>query len=453
MPPPVARPTKQYPNWPTLALVSAATCALTVAGFLLVFDRRSFRLKRRFGRYRSRKRLSDSRPRFGTSDVAMSKDVIYLNNANACLDYVVGAGDTDEFSDAKSVVKQICLDWRDAENDEIAVKIIVGGITNRLYRLLWQNKSVLVRLYGDHTEEFIDRDAENVLFALLSERGFAPTYYGRFKNGRIEGWLDARPLLPEEMGQTKPVNYVQMIGRELGVMHVMDILEDRAPVLWTKIERFEKLAMAIKLDDPVKNAALQEVDLAKLHQKLQWLKSVLPSSQNRNGKDLLDVLDTDAISAQAEAFASDVVFSHNDLLSGNILHNSDWDRVQIIDYEYGGYNYRAFDFANHFCENCGFELDLALYPSMEKQFAFFKAYMSTAAPNLLAELETNRESKAFFHALYDVVNRYALASHLFWGYWAVVQAAHSTIDFDFLAYAAKRFNTFDVHRDVFFSSN
>ena len=37
--------------------------------------------------------------------------VLYLNNANACLDYVVGAGDTDEFSDAKSVVKQICLDW------------------------------------------------------------------------------------------------------------------------------------------------------------------------------------------------------------------------------------------------------------------------------------------------------------------------------------------------------
>ena len=37
--------------------------------------------------------------------------VIYLNNANACLDYVVGAGDLDDFTDAKFVVKKICLDW------------------------------------------------------------------------------------------------------------------------------------------------------------------------------------------------------------------------------------------------------------------------------------------------------------------------------------------------------
>ena len=168
MPPPVARqPTGLYPNWHTLVLVSAATCALTVAGFFLVLDRRSFRLHGRFGRYHSRKRLSDSRQRCGTFDVAMPKDgakpigttqmqqantfestqkkliplcigtyyfesclnnvfvcvlallwflwfwcqVLYLNNAHACLDYVVGAGDTDESSDAKSAVKQICLDW------------------------------------------------------------------------------------------------------------------------------------------------------------------------------------------------------------------------------------------------------------------------------------------------------------------------------------------------------
>ncbi|CAH0475265.1 unnamed protein product [Peronospora belbahrii] len=366
----------------------------------------------------------------------MLDEVIYLNNAHSCLDYVVGANDVDEFDGAKFVVKQICSDWKDAKNDDMLVKIIVGGITNRLYRLIWKDKSVLVRLYGDHTDEFIDRNFENMLFALLSERGFAPTYYGRFKNGRIEGWLDAKPLDPKMMGQTKPVNYLQMIGKELGVMHVMDIPVERVPVLWTKIERFEKLARELKFKDPVKNAALEKMDLAGLYQKLQWLKSALPSNQNRNGKDLLDALNTDAISKQAEAFASDVVFSHNDLLSGNILHNPDWDRVRIIDYEYGGYNYRAFDFANHFCENCGFDLDLAQYPSIEKQFAFFKAYMSSAAPTMLTELEANRESKAFFHAFYDVVNRYALASHMFWGYWALVQAAHSKIDFDFFGNAA-----------------
>jgi hypothetical protein len=33
-----------------------------------------------------------------------------------------------------------CRGRRQATDSEIAVKIIVGGITNRLYRLLWQDK-------------------------------------------------------------------------------------------------------------------------------------------------------------------------------------------------------------------------------------------------------------------------------------------------------------------------
>ncbi|CEG38089.1 probable ethanolamine kinase a-like isoform 1 [Plasmopara halstedii] len=362
----------------------------------------------------------------------MPESNVYLNNANICFDYVVGSGDADEFDDAKYVVKEICPDWKDAANCEIDVKIIVGGITNRLYRLVWGSKSVLVRVYGDHTDKFIDRAVENTLFALLSKNGFAPTYYGRFTNGRVEGWLDARPLEPHEMGQTQPVNYLQMIGHELALMHLMDIPGDRTPLLWTKMRHFEKLALEIKLKDPEKNAALKKLNIASLHQKIEWLMSVLPSIQNAQGKEFLEDDDTDEITKQAVMFASDVVFSHNDLLSGNILHNPKWDRVQIIDYEYGGYNFRGFDFANHFCENCGFDLTLALYPSFEQQSAFFKAYMSTAAPEMLAQLTANRESKAFFRALYDVVNRYALASHLFWGFWALVQASHSKIDFDFL---------------------
>lgn len=32
----------------------------------------------------------------------------------------------------------------------------------------------------------------------------------------------------------------------------------------------------------------------------------------------------------------EVVFSHQDLLCGNILYADGWDRVQFIDFEYGG---------------------------------------------------------------------------------------------------------------------
>ncbi|KAJ0397663.1 hypothetical protein ATCC90586_005648 [Pythium insidiosum] len=378
--------------------------------------------------------------------------VEYLNNADACFAYSVGASGVEEMEDVKVVAREICAGWQQAAPEDIAVKIVSGGITNRLFRLTWRDQSVLVRLYGDNTEAFIDRKIENMLFALLSKQGFAPTYYGRFTNGRIEGWMDARPLEPEEMGSLAPINFLGMIGKELGRMHVMHVPLERTPVLWTKIDQFEHLASEIAFpNDAAKRAALTALDMDSVRADLRWLKSVLPSALNGDGRELLAALqDTDEITKQAFAFAHDVVFCHNDALSGNILYNDAWDRVQIIDYEYGGYNFRGFDFANHFCENCGFEMDLALYPGPEKQFEFFRGYMGVAAPELLRSLEANQESKAFFYALYPFVNQYALASHLFWGFWAVVQSAHSKIDFDFLDYAKKRFDTFRFHRTFFF---
>ena len=47
-------------------------------------------------------------------------------------------------------------------------------------------------------------------------------------------------------------------------------------------------------------------------------------------------------------FVGDLVFSHNDLHSGNILN--DEGSLRVIDYEYSGYNYRCFDFGNYYNE-------------------------------------------------------------------------------------------------------
>ena len=48
-----------------------------------------------------------------------------------------------------------------------------------------------------------------------------------------------------------------------------------------------------------------------------------------------------------------VVFSHNDINTGNILVKDVQecsDPVVLIDYEFSSYNYRGFDLANHFNE-------------------------------------------------------------------------------------------------------
>jgi len=75
--------------------------------------------------------------------------------------------------------------------------------------------------------------------------------------------------------------------------------------------------------------------------------------------------------------------------------------------------------------------------------------LSTADPALLKSLQANNELHDFLAGLYDAGNLFTLASHMFWGLWAVVQAGNSTIDFDFLDYAKQRFDCFNLHMDMF----
>lgn len=50
---------------------------------------------------------------------------------------------------------------------------------------------------------------------------------------------------------------------------------------------------------------------------------------------------------------SPIVFAHNDLLLGNVVHDKDEGTISFIDYEYSAYNYQAYDIANHFNEFVG----------------------------------------------------------------------------------------------------
>ena len=43
------------------------------------------------------------------------------------------------------------------------------------------------------------------------------------------------------------------------------------------------------------------------------------------------------------------------------------------------------------------------------------------------------------------------ASHLFWGFWSLVQSVNSDIDFDFLTYGIDRFKQYWVVKDEYLS--
>lgn len=48
------------------------------------------------------------------------------------------------------------------------------------------------------------------------------------------------------------------------------------------------------------------------------------------------------------------------------------------------------------------------------------------------------------------VEKFTLVSHLLWGMWALIQAEHSSIDFDFLGYASIRLNQYFVRKKKIF---
>lgn len=82
------------------------------------------------------------------------------------------------------------------------------------------------------------------------------------------------------------------------------------------------------------------------------------------------------------------------------------------------------------------DVDYAAYPTPEFQRHWLRVYLETFRSSTaetcggddMSCTVTERE----ISDLYLQVNKFALAAHFLWAIWALIQAEHSTIDFDFL---------------------
>lgn len=307
------------------------------------------------------------------------------------------------------------------EPEGVEVSVVGGGITNALYALRAPElPTVLVRIYGRNTEAVIDREAENRLFARLSRLGFAPPYLGRFENGRLEGFLEGhRTLQPQDLDAHQPA-----IARTLAELH--DIPAGGArDQLWSTLDGWMRTASALTFagDQALRYEALGLRQAA--------------GALNRLARAWSEDLARDPVGAGALA-ATELVLSHNDLLAGNILVDEATGEARFIDYEYGACAPAAFDIANHLCEYAGFDSDFARhFPDRARRERFVGLYLEArrlpAGPEAVAEFT-------------DHVDFLVLVDHLWWGSWAVVQAANSTIDFDFLEYARLRLEGLRWHQ-------
>jgi len=308
---------------------------------------------------------------------------------------------------------------------ELKVTKIAGGITNQLYRVsgLTTNKAVLVRLFG--AEGMIDRNVENATFAALAKDGLAPSYYGRFANGRIEQWLEARPLSVRELSEE-----ISSIAQQLGHLHanfnvpshLLEYHNPTKPALWTDLHSWMTQALKAKFQDAHDTTRADALNLSQVAKELSWLEqNVVPHN-------------------------AEVCFCHNDVLAANVLKLEDGGGIQLIDFEYGGINFKAFDIANHMNEFAGGtdtgipNYDWAPTPAQQEEF--------------IQEYRKACQSDASAEELLEHVRAFIMVNHLYWGLWAVNQAStEGCNDFDYLLYASNRIGQYYKCKNEYEQSN
>ncbi|KAH8362067.1 hypothetical protein KR200_001774 [Drosophila serrata] len=289
----------------------------------------------------------------------------------------------------------------------------------------YSDNVVLVRIYGNKTDLLIDRKAETQNFLLLHTYGLAPSLYATFKNGLVYEYVPGTTLNTDSVlcPEIWP-----LVARRMAEMHrkVKKHGESSAtkplPMIWKKTQSFLDLVPERFSD-------------AEKHKRVKG--TFLPISRLRD--------EFNKLYEYLEALDSPIVFSHNDLLLGNVVYTKSLNTVNFIDYEYADYNFQAFDIGNHFAEMCGVdEVDYSRYPKRDFQLKWLRVYLEKYLQRSYIQNEE-------VELLYVQVNQFALASHIFWTVWSLLQAEHSTIDFDYVGYAFLRYNEYLARKEEFLS--
>ncbi|XP_010341678.1 choline/ethanolamine kinase isoform X1 [Saimiri boliviensis] len=331
--------------------------------------------------------------------------------------------------------------WRRVQPEELRVYPVSGGLSNLLFRCSLPDhlpsvgeepREVLLRLYGAILQGVDSLVLESVMFAILAERSLGPQLYGVFPEGRLEQYIPSRPLKTQELRE--PV-LSAAIATKMARFHGMEMPFTKEPHwLFGTMERY------LKQIQDLPPTGLPEMNLLEMYS----LKDEMGNLSHSSSGPMLPY----PCRKFLESTPSPVVFCHNDIQEGNILLLSEpenADSLMLVDFEYSSYNYRGFDIGNHFCEWVYdytheewpfYKARPTDYPTQGQQLHFIRHYLAEAKKG---ETLSQEEQRKLEEDLLVEVNRYALASHFFWGLWSILQASMSTIEFGYLDYAQSRF--------------
>uniref|UniRef100_A0A8C6P6D5 ethanolamine kinase n=1 Tax=Nothobranchius furzeri TaxID=105023 RepID=A0A8C6P6D5_NOTFU len=314
--------------------------------------------------------------------------------------------------------------WKTLQEADFQISIVSGGLSNLLYLctlpdhvkcLGEEPHQVLLRIYGAILQGVDSLVLESVMFAILAERRLGPKLYGIFPEGRLEQYLPNTRMRTDQLSD--PAISAE-IATKLAHFHEMVMPFNKEPKwLFGTINKYMDQVLEINF--------VRDTHVKKYN---KLMKLDLPAELQ-------------------SLWGEDTIYCKKD-------HNST-DHLMLIDFEYSSYNYRGFDFGNHFCEWMYdytynewpfYKASPENYPTREQQLLFIRSYLAEQRRHA-AEGDTDQtqiEENMIIEA-----NRYALASHFLWGLWSIIQAKISKIEFGYMDYAQCRFDAYFKQKKLF----
>lgn len=111
-------------------------------------------------------------------------------------------------------------------------------------------KKLLLRIYGPHVDQLIDRESELAVLHRLAKKKIGPRMLGTFTNGRFEEYFNASPLNPRDLRDPETSKQIAKRMRELhdGV-ELLESEREGGPNVWRNWDRWftnvEKRASAL----------------------------------------------------------------------------------------------------------------------------------------------------------------------------------------------------------------
>ena len=264
----------------------------------------------------------------------------------------------------------------------IRIEPIVGGLTNRNFRVEVDGAPSFVRIPGPATDLLaIDRANElfNTRAAALAGVGPKVTEQLAAWNVMVLEWLPGRTMSVAAFGRPDSPERIAAVLRRLHAGPRFQLEFDMFRLVETYLRVVDERAIAIPAGF---REALPQVA------RIEAALAVRPVAH---------------------------VPCHNDLLAENYL--DDGRRLWIVAYEYSGNNDPTFELGNT-CQELGFDDERAAALCA----AYFgPARFGTDAPELLARMHLQM-----------------IMSDVGWTLWAAIQARVSTIDYDFWGWAEER---------------